>query len=1080
MTETQLPPSGERSTEPTRTYWRSFDQLAQSPEFLENLYREFPEGASEHSGITDPISRRKFLGVVAASVALAGMASCRKPGRKIVPYTARPEGLTPGVAQHYATVHDRLGYGIGVLARSNDGRPTKLEGNPSHPGSLGGLDSFGQAEVLQLYDPARSRFVLKDGEAEEGHGHEDDHGDHGHDDHGHGDEHHHYTNDEAFEAWASGLAEAAAEDGGASIGVVVPPSASPSVERMLQSVRDELPNVRIARWSALNRDDELAGARAAFGRAVDTQFDFAEADVVASFGADFLGSESRSMAWARGWARGRKVRQKGDSISRLYVAETGYSVTGSNADHRARFAAGEMRVALARLARAVGVTGAAVEGLAGGPLPEGRQSFVDAVAADLQSASGKACVVVGRSQPAALHALGHAINAQLGAVRANASDKKPVWYTATPAGQDANSTEELSQLVTAMKSGSVKKLACLGVNPVYDAPADLGFKEAYDNVGLTLHFGLHVDETAKVSSWHLPLTHELEEWGDSRAFDGTAAIRQPLIAPLYDACTSMLTALAKLVDGDETEDHKVVRETWKDSLTGDGASSAWTVALHNGVIADTASAPLSVSVNSGNLQTTVSAMSALPTPSTQSLELHFAADPTVLDGRYANNAWMQEAPNPIDKLCYDNALLMSRTTAEALGVYNQDLVEIDHGGRKLTVAVWIQPGHADNAVTLTLGHGRSMDKACEVAAETGFNAYPLRTVATMSVASGVSLNKTGGTYSLVTTQEHGVMEGRPIAREGTLAQFEENPSFAPDMSPLAKAAALTGKTEHEELHSLWKERDYTHGHQWGMVIDMNSCTGCGSCVVACIAENNIPMVGKDQIAVGREMHWNRVDRYFSSPEEYSDERVQATQDGVPTANFDDDVQVIHQMIPCMQCENAPCEAVCPVAATMHSPDGLNDMVYNRCIGTRYCNNNCPYKVRRFNWFDFHGDVPAQKQLAFNPEVTVRHRGVMEKCTYCVQRINQAKFSAKLSGTKHVEDGVIKTACEQSCSADAITFGDINDPTTRVAQLRGKYDHDGHVEVKGSPLNYAILSEYNNKPRTTYLAKVRNPNSALKG
>ncbi|MBK8980568.1 MAG: TAT-variant-translocated molybdopterin oxidoreductase [Planctomycetes bacterium] len=1071
VSRTQPTPAGSAPAE--KRYWRSFDDLARTPEFVEALSREFPEGAAEHSGLADPVSRRKFLGVVAAGVALAGMTSCRKPGREILPYTHRPEGLIPGLPQHYASVHARHGYGIGTLVRSHTGRPTKVEGNRDHPGSLGGTDSFMQAELLQLYDPARSQHVLHRGDAglggagpvDAGHGGGDGHGGSGHGEPGAEPQGHSVA--ELLAEWGPKVRELAASDEGAGVRVLMPPTSSPTMARLLDQLAAALPKAKVVRYTPLDRDAVLDGAKLATGRDVDAQYDFGKAKVVASFDADFLGLDAPTLAWTRSWADSQRVRKPGDVPARLYVAESCHTVTGSNADHRFPLSDGEIADAVFALAVALDAGGPEVKAAVaarGGQSPR----FVGELAADLRANRGAALVVVGPRQPAAVHACAHAINLALGA----AAPSGPLSFTDTPTGLRAHCREELRQLVNDLRKGAVKALIVLGGNPVYDAPADLGFAQLYKTLsrdGTTIHLGLHVDETAQVSTWHVPLAHELESWGDLLAYDGTAAICQPLISPLYPAARSPLELLAALIEHPETEGYALVQETWRDSPVRSGTpfEDLWRSGLTKGVIAGTAAARVEVSLRAIELAAAISATPVVGAPTAASLEIGFRASPNVFDGRYANNAWMQEQPSPLEKLTWDNAALMSRATAETLGVFNDDVVELTLDGRTVQAPVWIQPGHAPFAITLTIGYGRRLPADCEVAAERGYDACALRSSSAWSFGRGATLKRTGETWTLASTQDHGVMEGRPLVREATVEEFRARPDFAKQASPAAQTAALEGGSETDLLKSLWTERDYSTGHQWGMVIDLNTCTGCGACVTACVAENNIPMVGKEQVLRGREMHWNRIDRYFTG---------EATQDGVP---LDAEPRVMHQMVPCMQCENAPCESVCPVGATMHSPDGLNDMAYNRCIGTRYCNNNCPFKVRRFNWFNFHKNLAPTTKLQFNPDVTIRHRGVMEKCTYCTQRINGARFQAKLAG-RTLRDGDIVTACEQACPAQAIVFGDINDPQSRVTQLRGNTDRatETNVAVDGSPLNYAMLSEYNLKPRTSYLAKVRNPNPKL--
>ncbi|HEB52029.1 MAG TPA: 4Fe-4S dicluster domain-containing protein, partial [bacterium] len=703
---------------------------------------------------------------------------------------------------------------------------------------------------------------------------------------------------------------------------------------------------------------------------------------------------------------------------------------------------------------------------------KGKQ-WLPIVARDLQASAGKCLVVAGPSQPPEVHAIVHAINAKLGNVG------KTVRYSALPEGIATNCTAQLQDLAAAITAGTCETLVFLGTNPVHDAPADLEFGKLLQEhkPKHTIHLGLYEDETAKLCDWHFPMAHELESWGDARAHDGTVSLQQPLIAPLHGGASPLefLSFLNQVDQGnavwqdlaekrDTTYGYELVKAHWAQaSGAADFENGWWPKALHEGFVEGTAFAAETPAINPGPIATAVRAWQR-PT----GIEVVLRACPKMADGRYANNSWMVELPDPLTKLSWDNAAMISMATAKTLSVQNGDMLTITHAGNELRIPAWILPGHADDSVSIFLGWGRDLDAHHKVAHGTGFNAYPLRTSGQQWVIDGATVARGSGSHRLVTTQEHGTMAGRALVRENTVAGNRADPQWAPKMSPLDQAARLQDKTEKDVNKSLWTERGYDQGrhsqdpqvakspYQWGMVFDLNACTGCSACVAACVAENNIPMVGKIQVARNREMFWIRADRYFSSEE--GDELKMA-----------EDPQVSNMPVPCMQCENAPCESVCPVAATTHSPDGLNDMVYNRCIGTRYCSNNCPYKVRRYNYLDYIGHVPETKKMAFNPDVTVRFRGVMEKCTYCVQRINGGRIEAKLNGTK-VGDGEgnvqVTTACAQACPTEAITFGNIIETDSRVAKLRG------------SDLNYGLLSELNTKPRTTYLGRVRNPNPEL--
>ncbi|HEX5054590.1 MAG TPA: TAT-variant-translocated molybdopterin oxidoreductase [Planctomycetota bacterium] len=1063
------------------THWRSLAELEDSPEFRDIVAREFPEGITE---APDEVSRRGFLGVVAASVALAGLTSCRKPETKILPFNKRPAGFTPGVPQFYATTLTRQGYGIGVLVKSSDGRPIKIEGNPGHPSSLGGTDLRLQAELLQLYDPGRSRHARGPKKAEsaepvaEGHG---GHGEHGE------------QAAPAVDAWAEFTEWFGALSGdlvnvkqGQGLYVLMPPSSSPSLQAAIARMKNgSFPKARFHTWSPLHNDNELEGAQMAFGRPVATHYEFGKADVVVSLDCDFLATDGNNLRNARGWAATRKQPSAGKKMSRLYAVESIFSTTGTAADHRFRVKSGEIAGVAFALAKALGAGEGELSQALASHSPEAFQKngkrWVEIVAKDLQSARGRCIVMAGPRQPAAVHAIAHAINQALGCVG------QTVSFTAVPEAMRTGCVASIRELRNAIDQGACDTLVCIGTNPVYDAPADLKFGELLQakKVKNTIHVGAYDDETGRLCDWHFPMAHELECWGDALAHDGTVSLQQPLVAPLHGG-VSALEFLGFMNQEPYYEDlatarntvfgHELLKSHWQTaSGAADFVATWWPKALHDGVAPmPTAFAPENVTLNGAAIAAGVAAYTK-PT----GIEVVLRACPKMGDGRFANNSWMQEIPDPLTKLTWDNAALVSVATARTLNVQNGDLLTISAGtgGETLQIPAWILPGHADDSVTIHLGWGRSLPESCKVAHGTGFNANVLRATAAQWILSGAQVLRGQGNYPLVCTQEHGTMAGRAIVRESTVKQNEQDPRWAPRMSPLDKAARLhdDNATEASLAKSLWTER-FEAGrndpevrkspYQWGMVIDLNACTGCSACIAACVAENNIPMVGKVQVARNREMFWIRADRYFTS---VSDGKPKAEQTLADKLAMADDPQVANMPVPCMQCENAPCESVCPVAATTHSPDGLNDMVYNRCIGTRYCSNNCPYKVRRYNYLDYLGNVPDTKRMAFNPDVTVRSRGVMEKCTYCVQRINGGRIDAKLNGKKVGEgkdDVHVTTACAQACPTQAIAFGNLLEKTSKVATQRAL------------DLNYGLLSELNTKPRTTYLGRVRNPNPEL--
>jgi len=1052
------------------TYWRSLGQLENSEEFQQILAREFPEGITE---APDEVSRRGFLGAVAASVALAGMASCRKPETKILPFTKRPEGFKPGIAQHYATTLTRGGYGIGVLAKSNDGRPTKLDGNPDHPSCPGGgSDMRLQAELLQLYDPGRSREARNPHSA--AHAHDADaHGGHG----GHGAHDDHEVDVwQEFYDWLEGDAGAdLLNKQGQGLHVVMPPSTSPTLLAAVGRMKaGSFPKAEFHTWTALNQDQALQGAQLAFGKPMAAHYDYGKADVIVSLDCDFLATEGDNIKSASQWG-GRRAQAQ--DLNRLYMVESIFSTTGTAADHRFRTKSGDIAGVAFALAKQLGVGGgsglqAALGGHDAAAFVKNGKNWVEEIAKDLQAATGKSIVVAGATQPPVVHAIAHAINEKLGNLGAT------VTLTAVPDGVVSDCAGQLRALASALTNGTCETLVFLGTNPVHDAPADLGFGKllADKKPKTTIHVGLYEDETAQLCDWHFPMAHDLEAWGDARAMDGTYSMQQPLVAPLFGGVSALefLAFFNQDNAGDATwEDlplgrdttfgYELVKQHWQEQTGAvDFATNWWPKALHEGVVAGGGLAAESAAVNGGAIAAAVGSWQQ-PT----GMEVVLRGCPKMGDGRYANNSWMAEIPDPLTKLSWDNAAMISMATARKLNVQNGDMLSVSANDATLEIPAWILPGHADDSVSIFLGWGRELAH-CRVADGAGFDAYPLRTSAQPAILSGATVGRGSGAHALVCTQEHGTMAGRALVRENTKAGNAQDPKWAPKMSPLDQAARLHGETEKDVNKSLWEERGYDKGlaaqddavrkspYQWGMVFDLNACTGCSACMTACVAENNIPMVGKIQVARNREMFWIRCDRYFSST-------------GGDELEMAEDPRVASMPVPCMQCENAPCESVCPVAATMHNPEGLNDMVYNRCIGTRYCSNNCPYKVRRYNYLDYLGNVPDTKRMAFNPDVTVRSRGVMEKCTYCVQRLNGGRIEAKLAGKK-VGDGDndvrVTTACAQACPTQAITFGNIIETGSHVAKLRG------------SDLNYGLLSELNTKPRTTYLGRVSNPNPAL--
>lgn len=963
-------------------YWRSLDELAQTPEFQEFLHREFPRQASEW---LPSLSRRNFLQAMGAALALAGLTACAPPRETIVPYVQAPEETLPGQSLFFATALELGGYAHGLLAQSQLNRPTKLEGNPDHPASLGATDAIGQASILTLYDPDRLQRVMQDGVESDW---------------------------DAFGAALQTALAAQTEREGAGLRILTTSTTSPTIQSQLSAILARFPNARWHQYEPVNRDQVYAGATLAFGEPVEPVYHFDQAAVIVSLDADFLFDLPGHVRYARDFADGRRATDEATdrAPNRLYVLESTPTITGASADHRLPLRPREIEAFARALASALGLTVVADE-------IDTPTTWVEAIAADLQAAAGAGLVLAGEGQPPVVHALAHAINNVLGSVGTT------VTYHAPLLGQGADQLSSLRELTEAMAAGTVETLLILGGNPVYTAPVDLAFATALAAVPFSAHLTLYADETAQACHWQLPASHYLESWSDLRAYDGTITIQQPLIEPLYASRCSH-EVLDALLTTEVRSNHAIVQAYWQTQQDEANFTTFWQTALHNGLIADSAQAALEVTV-----QETASTIA--PTPSAASdMTLLFRPDPTIWDGRFANNSWLQELPKPLSKLTWENAALLSPATAAQLGLVDGDLVELTYAERTVQAPIMIAPGQAANSITVHLGYGRT--QAGQVGTGLGFNAFSLRTAATPWVGAGVTVRKVGSGYRLANTQQHHSMEGRDLIRVGTVAEFVEDPEFL---------HALDG---HHAAISLYPKVDYPD-NAWGMAIDLTACIGCNACVVACQAENNIPTVGKEQVLNGREMHWIRLDRYY---------------EGEP-----DNPTIHHQPVTCMHCENAPCEVVCPVAATMHDHEGLNTMVYNRCIGTRYCSNNCPYKVRRFNFLEFTDYDAESLKLQRNPNVTVRSRGVMEKCTYCVQRISAARITAKVEG-RPIADGEVVTACQAACPTKAIAFGNLNDPASAVAQR------------KASPLNYGLLTELNTHPRTTYLAKLRNPNPAL--
>ena len=1019
------------------TYWRSPEHKATPSGEIAAKWREFPTDDANVLEIPGGVSRRRFFGIMGASAALAGVTTgcVRKPVENILPYSKRPEDLVPGNPIYYATAFVHGGAVEGLLVESQDGRPTKIEGNPKHGGSNGATSVWAQASVLDLYDPDRTRVPLHEGELAPLHTQGDTVG--------------------AIDALRA-LTQQAEQNGGAGLGLVLPYVTSPTQRAQLEQLRKRFPQAQLFIDDPAAPHNAIAGAELIGGKGARVRMHLDRANVVFAADADVLGTDPEMVRLSREWARGRRMVGPTDSMSRLYVVEPHLTNTGTMADHRRRVKGsqvGGVLIALAQALQAGGFAdvslpaGASFDGLPAHGLDAETVQWVDVLARDLASKEniGRSAIVVGERQPPWVHALASMLNAAL----RNSMQGQPEQGGGLRWRLDSQAVEagSLSDLAEALRGGAVKTLLCLDTNPAYDAPGELGMRDLLGKVEL-FHVGLWRDETARLAKWHLPISHYLETWSDAEGPDGTITIQQPLISPLHGTY-GMTELLGFLATGRLSDGFTLVKTHWTTELGPRFTDRVWRQWLHDGVVSGVPREPVLPSLNGwGEIAKVASAQHAV----VEGIEIDFHRCPKLSDGRFANNAWMQELPHPMSKIVWDNAAYLSPATARANGVANGDLVTLTVDGRSGQVPVWVLPGQADDVVSVALGYGREMG---QVAAKVGFDVTPLRGAGPAWFAAA-TLQKSGGTYQLVTTQDHGTMvphvhvgveyPERPIVLETTRETFKADPGF------VEKANLM----EPERLQHLWDPPPLTGKQQWGMSVDLNTCTGCNACVIACQAENNIPVVGKKQVFNNREMHWMRIDRYFRGDE-------------------DDPTAVVQPMF-CQHCEAAPCETVCPVAATTHSPEGLNDMAYNRCIGTRYCSNNCPYKVRRFNFFNYNLALdPSGKddpdgawlaQMQKNPDVTVRFRGVIEKCTYCVQRIQGAKIEAKVAGKDVVEDGKILTACQQVCPTEALVFGDIRDPNSRVSK------------AKRSPRDYTVLRDLNNRPRTTYLARIRNPHPEL--
>jgi molybdopterin-containing oxidoreductase family iron-sulfur binding subunit len=1041
-------------------YWRTLEELAQTDGFRTLVEQKLPSALAL---LDEGMDRRRFLGLLGASLALAGVTGCSQaPVERINPYVRAPEELVPGRPLFFATAMPVAGYASGgLLVESHLGRPTKVEGNPDHPASpppsfarhqeragpprvemfrFGPTDPYAQASILSLYDPDRSASPQ------------------------------HFGDISAWGTFRNELNDLLRRKPPAKLRlrILTGTVTSPTLAAMLREVLRRFGQARWHQWEPAGNWNALEGARLAFGRYVETDYRFDRADRILSLDCDFLSCRPGPLLYARDFGDRRRVWDQGGqpTMNRLYVVESMPTGTRARADHRIPLRSGQIEAFARAVASGLGVAAGPVAGDAAFGLPAG---WIAAVVRDLQEHPRRSIVLAGPGQPPVVHALAHAMNERLGNFGQTVIHTAPIAVAPPlPAGSAAGAHDHLAslrQLYEDVIAGQVDLLLMLGGNPGYTAPADLiNFEQAMATLrqqGLAVHLSPYFDETSAHCHWHLNESHYLESWGDVRSPNGTVSLLQPLIAPLYQgrSAIEVLTLLTGTSGELGQTGLEVVQGHWRrvfrseagteeerqgyaDFHPGGDFESWWRRCLHEGHIPGTHAAAIS------GLSVRAELAQAVAGPATQDYEVVFRPDPSVFDGRFANNGWLQELPRPISKVVWDNVAYLSPATAVQLNLAptlaqaeraNGKEVALGLRGRQVLAPVWVLPGHADGSISVTLGYGRR--RAGRVGNGVGFDAYALRTSAAPWFDRGAAVTPTGRVLNVVATRTHHLMENRELVRADALANFGRR----------VEEARHERANQPRQMLSLYPEQDFSREHKWGMAIDLNACTGCQACVVACQSENNIPVVGRDQVGRGREMHWLRIDAYYK---------------GEPERPLE--LETYFQPVPCMHCENAPCELVCPVEATAHSADGLNDMVYNRCVGTRYCSNNCPYKVRRFNFLQYADFSSEHLRLMRNPNVTVRSRGVMEKCTYCVQRIRRTEIDARRYGPqgRPIEDGEIQTACQSACPVGAIVFGDLNRAGAKVKQMQ---EHD---------LNYGLLADLNTRPRTTYLWAFRNPNPAI--
>jgi molybdopterin-containing oxidoreductase family iron-sulfur binding subunit len=1031
---------GKQNVDPSKPrFWRSVEDFKQGDArprgangYPNLVGREFPVGATEMDGAT----RRDFMKLIGLTAAGTMAACMRNPPERVLPYAIQPADMRPGLPLHYATSMSLHGYGIGLLVTSREGRPIKIEGNPDHPSSFGASGTFEQALAFGVYDPQRGKVARRGGEPS---------------------------------GWKTFLSEVTAritdwqKDGGAKVWFLDEPTASPLDAWLRTQVTATLPKAHFSTYAALSRDAIYDGTEIAFGARLEPRYDFGKARVILSLEDNFLEDGPDRLVHARDFAAHRVPEAEGaegaagvdadhdekpaagEWMNRLYVAECGFSVTGAQADHRLRARGSDIAGIAAAIYAAIAPSDAAPLAALAGTWKD--HKFVKAVAKDLAARGAQSVVTVGPRQPGEVHAIVAGINAAL---------KSSVVSYVKPTLLDTKSgPSSLAEIVDAANKGLIDTLVITAWNPVYTAPKDIAFAEALKKIPNVVYCAQFEDETAPYARWYLPQAHELESWGDSANADGVIAIQQPLIAPLWNG-TQRAELFASFANKADHGAYQLLKESHAaraaavSDVGSAGFEAWWERTVQKGVIVP-AREPFLVAGEVANAQPAqiVARAQAMQPAKSGGIELNLVVDNKVYDGRYADNAWLQELPDPLTKVTWGNTVMVSPKTAESLGLEgvhqfglgSEQIVTLTVDGRSIDAPVYVLPGHADDSISIAVGYGRM--GAEQIAKGVGANAYELSSTKHRWFGADVKLADTGQKDRLGITQEHWAMEGRPIALVAELADVKKK------HLPMIEEQNGPQPTMQAHFTDLQYTTESSEGYRWAMAIDMSKCTGCNACVLACESENNVLIVGKEQVRRGREMQWLRIDRYFEGDLA--------------------DPQVVVQPMACVQCEMAPCEYVCPVNATVHSDEGLNDMSYNRCVGTRYCANNCPYKVRRFNYLNWHDNLQGTLEMKMNPDVTVRSRGVMEKCTYCVQRIEQARIHSRIENQgagRVLKDGDVVVACQQSCASKAISFGSLHDPNSVVSKK--------HKDERA----YAVLWELNTRPRTHHLAKVRNPNPEL--